>query len=237
MINIALIEDDPVHRELIATVLEKAGYAVAAFGSVLEFRRRSAGDVDLILLDWQLPGESGIEFMRSLRLESEAPQVPVVFLTGTDDEQRVVEALRAGADDYLVKPARPVELIARIEAVLRRTSSTDEAPTVDFPPFKFRTEQRDVLYNGTPVKLSSREYELVWFLFQRHNRIVGRETLLRQVWRMSAEVNTRTVDTYMSRVRKRLDLNGESGWKLAAVYHHGYRLMQVDTEDPAAPAE
>ncbi len=232
MLTIGLIEDDPVHRELVTASLERAGLAVVAFGSAHEYQRRSVGEVDLILLDWQLPGQSGIEFLRVLREGEEETRMPVIFLTANGDEERVVEALNAGADDYVVKPARPAELVARVEAVLRRHAITD-APTPNaFPPFLFRPEQREVLRDGKPVVLSSREYDLLWFLFQRSGRIVGRDTLLRQVWRIASDVNTRTVDTHVSRLRKRLGLNGESGWKLTAIYHHGYRLLRVEA-DPA----
>ena len=231
MINIGLIEDDPVHRELVTVTLERAGFGVEAYGSAHEFHRRSAGDIDLILLDWQLPGESGIEFLRSLRANEETDRMPVIFLTGHGEEARVVEALHAGADDYVVKPARQAELVARVEAVLRRNQLNDAVAEVEFAPFKFRPEQRDVLLDGKPVVLSSREYDLLWFLFQRNGRIVGRDTLLKQVWRIGPEVNTRTVDTHISRLRKRLGLAGESGWKLTAIYHHGYRLLRVGAEE------
>ncbi len=231
MINLGLIEDDPVHRELVTVMLERAGFGVLSFGSVREFQRRGADNVDLILLDWQLPGESGIEFLRAMRAAESGSRLPVIFLTGHGEEERVVEALHAGADDYVVKPARPAELVARVEAVLRRNGVADAPPEVEFPPFRFRVEQRDVLLDGTPIPLSSREYDLLWFLFQRNGRIVGRETLLRQVWRIGPEVNTRTVDTHISRLRKRLGLNGDSGWKLTAIYHHGYRLLRVAGDD------
>jgi DNA-binding response OmpR family regulator len=236
MINIGLIEDDPVHRELVTVTLERAGFGVLSFGSAHEFQRRRTSDIDLILLDWQLPGESGIDFLRNLRASEDSTRLPVIFLTGHGEEERVVEALHAGADDYVVKPARQAELVARVEAVLRRNGQADAPPELDFAPFRFRPEQRDVLVNGGVVALSSREYELLWFLFQRSGRIVGRETLLRQVWRIGPEVNTRTVDTHISRLRKRLGLNGESGWRLTAIYHHGYRLQRVGSEEERAPA-
>jgi DNA-binding response OmpR family regulator len=230
MINIGVIEDDPVHSELVGVTLERAGFGVVAFGSAHEFLRRRTSDIDLILLDWQLPGDSGLDLLRALRAEETDERMPVIFLTGHGEEDKVVEALNAGADDYVVKPARPAELVARVEAVLRRRGVADVPPELDFPPFRFRPEQRDVLLNGAAVTLSSREYELLWFLFQRHGRIVGRETLLRQVWRIGPEVNTRTVDTHISRLRKRLGLNGDSGWRLAAIYHHGYRLQRMGGE-------
>jgi len=230
MINIGLIEDDPIHRALVTVTLERANFGVVSFGSAHEFNRRSVGDIDLILLDWQLPGESGIDFLRTLRAGETSTRMPVIFLTGHGEEERVVEALHAGADDYVVKPARQAELVARVEAVLRRIGLSDAPPEVDFAPFRFRPEQRDVLLHGQPMALSSREYDLLWFLFQRSGRIVGRETLLRQVWRIGPEVNTRTVDTHISRLRKRLGLGGESGWKLTAIYHHGYRLLRVGSE-------
>lgn len=228
MPRVGVIEDDPVHRELVAAVLAQAGFEVSLFGSVREFRRGDEGEVDLLLLDWRLPGESGIDFLRSLRASEQGQRLPVIFLTGLGEEESVVEGLRAGADDYLVKPARSAELVARVEALLRRQAPAEMAVVEDFPPFRFLHGQRQLLSHGEPVALSSREYELLWFLFQRAGRIVGRETLLRQVWKLGPEVNTRTVDTYVSRLRKRLGLNGESGWRLAGVYQHGYRLLRSE---------
>jgi len=235
MPRIGVIEDDPVHRELVAAVLEQAGFAVSLFGSVREFRRSDEVAMDLLLLDWQLPGESGIDFLRSLRSAEQGQRLPIIFLTGRGEEASVVEGLRAGADDYLVKPARSAELVARIEAQLRRQAPAELAVVEHFAPFRFVHAQRQLLCEGEPVALSSREYELLWFLFQRAGRIVGRDTLLREVWKLGPEVNTRTVDTYVSRLRKRLGLNGESGWRLSGVYQHGYRLLRADPVSPSDP--
>ncbi len=231
MISIGLIEDDPVHVELVTAILERAGFLVSSFRSTLEFRRRGGETVDLILLDWQLPGESGIDFLVSLTTSEVAPP-PVIFLTAHGEEERVVEGLNAGADDYLVKPVRAAELVARVQAVLRRNAVFNRDPVESYEPFEFHLEKRQALLHGEAVNLSSREYDLLLFLFQRNGRIVSREVLLRQVWRVGPDVNTRTVDTYVSRLRRRLGLNGENGWRLAGIYQHGYRLLRADIEKP-----
>ncbi|MFN7293242.1 MAG: response regulator transcription factor, partial [Lysobacteraceae bacterium] len=172
----------------------------------LEFRRRMGPEsIDLLLLDWNLPGVSGLELLRELRQASSG--LPVIFLTGNDSEQDIVTGLQAGADDYIVKPARPAELVARIRSALRRSGPpTGHQVIEDADPFTFDLERRRLLLHGEPVELTDREFDLLVFLFQRRGKVVSRETLLAQVWRVGPNVATRSIDTYVSRLRKRLGL-------------------------------
>lgn len=224
---VGVIEDDPVHSEIVALVLEQAGFAAARYGSALEFRRHaSPGDFDLLLVDWDLPGESGLEFLSNIR-EAGLASVPVIFVTAMEDEARIVEALSRGADDYIVKPAKSAELVARVRTVLRRTGSGPATPTaVRFPPFEFDAASLRLTVDGGPLHLTPREFEMALFLFRRAGRIVSREALLTQVWGVSRNVDTRSIDTYASRLRKRLGLDGSSGWRLEGIYQHGYRLSR-----------
>lgn len=224
--RIAIIEDDPVHREIVDTLLRRAGFEVSPFGSTIDFRRHlGAAGVDLVLVDWELPDESGLEFLLSLRKAGNS-DLPVIFLTGREDERYVVEALGAGADDFIVKPARPAELVARVKAALRRAAPSRDVDELEFEPFVFRLRDQALLMHGKEVKLTPREFELVLYFFQRMGRLISRESLLTQVWNVGPNVATRTVDTYVSRIRKRLGLTGESGWKLEGIYQHGYRLTR-----------
>jgi DNA-binding response OmpR family regulator len=199
----------------------------------LDFRRRMGPEsIDLLLLDWNLPGVSGLDLLRELRQNNST--LPVIFLTGNDQEQDIVTGLQAGADDYIVKPARAAELVARIKSAMRRS-----APVVtgfvleDVDPFSFDLERRRLTLHGELIDLTDREFDLLVFLFQRRGKVVSRETLLSQVWRVGPNVATRSIDTYVSRLRKRLGLQGDSEWRLEGIYQHGYRLVRSSNDDPA----
>ena len=141
----------------------------------------------------------------------------------------MVRGLNAGGDDYVVKPAKQQELVARVAAVLRRFGLEDGQRRALRPAALQRRSESaaDQLSSDRDIELTPREFELAAFLFRRHGRIVSRDALLENVWNMNASVSTRTVDTHVSRLRKKLELNGEHGWRLSAVYQHGYRLEQA----------
>jgi len=227
--RIAVIEDDPVHSEIASLQLQQAGFSASCYASASEFRRHaSAGDFDLLLVDWELPGESGLDLLSQLR-EGKFDRVPVIFLTAFEDATRIVEALGRGADDYIVKPARAGELVARVRALLRRAGDVGKSAQ-HFPPFSFDTAQRNVRVDGVVTDLTPREFELALYLFRRAGRVVSREALLTQVWGLSRNVDTRSIDTFASRIRKRLRLDGSTGWRLEGIYQHGYRLSCHEPE-------
>lgn len=225
---IGFLEDDPDQSDLILHWLQQAGYKTRLFQSAAEFRRRQGVEaVDLLLLDWMLPDSSGPEVIQWIRSSANA-DLPVIFLTARNSESDMVRGLNAGGDDYVVKPAKQHELIARVAAVLRRIGIENvERGQFDLPPYNVDIRRRRISWDGKDVELTPREFELATFLFRRHGRIVSRDSLLENVWNMNATVSTRTVDTHVSRLRKKLELNGEQGWRLAAVYQHGYRLEQI----------
>jgi len=225
---VGLLEDDADQAAMVAHWLEEAGYTVRQFRTASEFRRRQGGEViDLLLLDWILPDTPGIEVLGWIRSSANS-RLPVIFLTAKDAEEDLERALASGGDDYVVKPAKKRELLARVNALLRRHGANggDEGQ-IDLPPYRVDTERRRVSIHGREIELTQREFDLANFLFRRQGRIVGRDALLENVWNLSSAVSTRTVDTHVSRLRKKLDLNGENGWRLAAIYQHGYRLEQV----------
>lgn len=225
---IGFLEDDPDQSDLILGWLESAGYRTRLFQSAAEFRRRQGSEaVDLLLLDWMLPDSTGLEVVEWIRSSANAG-LPVIFLTARASEADMVRGLNAGGDDYVCKPAKQQELIARVAALLRRNGiDGTESGQYDLAPYRVDTRRRKICYDDREVELTPREFELATFLFRRHGRIVSRDALLENVWNMNASVSTRTVDTHVSRLRKKLDLNGEYGWRLAAVYQHGYRLEQT----------
>jgi DNA-binding response OmpR family regulator len=227
---VGLLEDDRDQAELYRAWLEQAGFLVRAYAEVKDFRRRlGAESIDLLLLDWNLGEGSGLDLLEWLRQSAHA-RLPVIFLTARTAEEDIVSGLKAGADDYVVKPAKASELIARIQTVLRRSgvantpSGGGGAWVEEVLPYKFDLDKRSVTLNGELIELTDREFDLASYLFRRHGRIVSRAALLENVWNLGGDVNTRTVDTHVSRLRKKMALTGESGWVLSAVYQHGYRL-------------
>jgi len=225
---VGLLEDDADQAAVVGLWLEESGYAVRMFRTAAEFRRRQGSEsIDLLLLDWILPDTAGIDVIAWIRSSANS-RLPVIFLTARGAEEDLVRALASGGDDYIVKPAKRSELLARVNALLRRHGADGEnAGQFDLPPYRIDPTRRRISINGREIELTQREFDLASFLFRRQGRIVGRDALLENVWNMSGAVSTRTVDTHVSRLRKKLDLNGENGWRLAAVYQHGYRLEQV----------
>lgn len=224
---IGLLEDDEDQRRLLEHWLVQAGYTVRCYPSGSEFRRRQGPiSIDLLILDWNMPEESGMSVLRALR--DAGSMLPVLFLTARTSEEDIVAALREGADDYVSKPARQSELLARVEALLRRTHLQMESPVdEDLEPYRIDSVRRRVELDGEEVPLTDREFDLVLFLFRRRGRVVSRETLLESIWNIRGDVATRTVDTHVSRLRKKLGLTGNHGWRLNAVYQHGYRLERT----------
>lgn len=225
---VGLLEDDADQAALVGQWLEESGYTVRVFRTAAEFRRRQGGEViDLLLLDWMLPDTAGIEVIGWIRASANS-RLPVIFLTARGAEEDLVRALASGGDDYVVKPAKQRELLARVNALLRRHGGNGENDAqLDLPPYRIDAQRRRISLNGRDIDLTQREFDLANFLFRRQGRIVGRDALLQNVWNVSTAVSTRTVDTHVSRLRKKLDLNGGNGWRLAAIYQHGYRLEQV----------
>lgn len=225
---VGLLEDDPDMAVLVSVWLEEAGYTVRGYRSINEYRRRQGTEaIDLLLLDWMLPDGTGIEVIGFVRASSNR-QLPVIFLTARGAEEDIVRALGSGGDDYIVKPPKQRELLARVNAALRRVGSKGEAEeTFDLSPYSIDEKRRRVSLAGLDIEVTQREFDLASFLFRRHSRVISREALLENVWNVSGAVSTRTVDTHISRLRKKLALNGDNGWRLSAIYQHGYRLESV----------
>lgn len=225
--RIALLEDDPDQAALVKLWLTDAGHEVVHFpnGEALLGELRQAR-FDLFVLDWLLPAMSGVDVLRALRAQGIA--LPVLFLTQYDNEEKVVEALEAGADDYVAKPALRSVFVARVKALLRR-SGGDAPAEVEFGQYRTDSANRTMVVAGAPVVLTEREFELAKYLLARFGKVVTRADLLKNVWRITAEgLETRTIDTHMSKLRKKLKLDGAHGIRLTSIYNHGYRLEAVD---------
>lgn len=229
--KIFVLEDDPDQAALIELWLQEAQHDCHVFDSGRTFIREIPHDVpDLVILDWNVPGLSGLEVMQWLK-SSEFQKIPILFATTRATEQDVVQALEEGADDYLIKPLRGEELKARITAISRRNRKHPQK--MDTSPYEFEDSSLKISFGSrqNEVKLTIKEYQLAKYFFRYPNRIVSRDKLLESIWTKSASVSTRTVDTHVSRLRKKLQLDGSLGWKLISVYHQGYKLIQIDNTE------
>lgn len=225
--KVALLEDEPYQARLIQTLLEMADYQCDHFESGEAFLDGvMASDYDLYILDWELPGISGMDVLRHIRQELRW-EMPVLFTTSRDDKEDIVSALQLGADDYMIKPIDHKELLARIAALARRLKATPVDNHVQrFGQFEIDTRERKITCDDAPVELTAKEFDLTVCFFNDIGHILTREELLERVWGINADVTTRTVDTHVSRLRKKLGLIPEKGWQLLSIYHHGYRLVQ-----------
>lgn len=225
--RIALLEDEPEQAQRIQSILVERGHHCDPFqtgqsflGAVLH---RS---YDLMILDWQIPDMTGIEALEQVRAQLNWA-IPAIFLTQRDSETDIVRALDAGADDYLAKPARAAELVARINALARRSNPETDKELLVYGPFEVNTHQRSISLHGEPLTLTDKDFDLTLFLFQNQGRLLTREILLERVWGLTRDINTRTVDTHMSRLRRRLGLNPENGFRIKTIYQRGYRLEAI----------
>lgn len=228
--RIVLLEDDRDQAELLTAWLEEGGHQCTVFHDGKAFIRAYSKDsFDLVMLDWMVPEANGMQVLRHLR-ENLDPKVPVVFITQRDSEKDVVEALEAGADDYMTKPVRPAETLARVSAIARRMGlgERNTAELYELDPFTIDTRTRVVTAHGKAIDMTQKEYELTVFMFRNLGRVISRGHLLEMVWGTSAKINTRTVDTHVSRLRSKLALDDEPGWSLTSVYRHGYRLEKLE---------
>lgn len=230
----ALLEDEALQRDMLTAWLSEAGHDVHGFATAGEFMRiASRESFDFFLLDSMLPDQSGRHVLRWLR-EERRNETPAVFVTALDSEDEVVAALSGGADDYIVKPVRRAELLARIEAVLRRGRVQGTAEVLEFGSYRFDIAHRVASLGGKPVELTDKEFDLALFLFRNLGRLLSRGHLLEAVWGRTAAVATRTVDTHVSRVRTKLELRPEHGFRLVPAYNFGYRLERMDDDADAA---
>ncbi len=222
--RVLIVEDEPDIRELLVFHLEREGYHVTQCRNGAEALRVARSTrPDLILLDLMLPEMDGLEVCRRLRQDPATQAVPVVMLTARGDEVDRVLGLELGADDYVVKPFSPRELVARIRAVLRRTHPAPGAAPLTVGRLTIDPAAHTVAVGGVAVSLTRREFDLLRALVEARGRVLSREFLLDHVWgyTAAAEIESRTVDVHVRRLRQKL---GAEGQRIGTVTGVGYRL-------------
>jgi two-component system, OmpR family, response regulator RegX3 len=225
--HIAIAEDDEEQAALLALWLSEAQHTCKAYVSVASYiDALKAERFDLLLIDWMLPDGTGADTINWVR-QNLGWEVPVIVVTARDDEETVCTALKAGADDYIVKPPKPKELVARLQAIARRVSPGG-LPVLRLGAFEVDVSHHKLSLDGAQVTLTQKEFDLAVYLFQSPGKLLSRDHLLNKIWGINAEVDTRTVDTHVSRLRKKLKLDGSKGWRLVPIYGYGYRFDRAD---------
>lgn len=220
--RILIVEDEPAIAELIAINLTHGGFLpVIAGDSVAAQRELDAVLPDAILLDWMLPGQSGLALARHLRKEARTKAIPILMLTARGDEPDKVAGLDAGADDYITKPFSTQELLARIRAVLRRRAPESVNDSVTVGELLLDAGTHRISYQGQELKLGPTEFKLLHYLMKHAERVHSRSTLLDKVWGDHVFIEERTVDVHVKRLREAL---GAAGAMVETVRGAGYRL-------------
>ena len=225
--TILVVEDEPAIQELIAAALQHAGHRVMrAFSAEEAAGLVNATLPDMALIDWMLPGMSGIQYARRLRGDERTRDLPIILLTARGEEQDKVAGLEAGADDYLTKPFSPRELVARIKAVLRRRAPQMTEDCVEVEGLRVDPATHRVTGNGRPLELGPTEFRLLHFFMTHPERVFNRTLLLDQVWGDHVFVEERTVDVHIRRLRAVLEATGHDRL-IQTVRGSGYRFSAL----------
>ncbi|WP_159628425.1 response regulator transcription factor [Massilia puerhi] len=226
--KIAVLEQDRPQADLICQVLSAAGHSCQSYDSARELLAQLRKDsADMLVMDWNVPDMDGVEVLRRAK-EKLASAAPTIFLVGNNAEDDIIAGVTAGADDYLVKPLRRGELVARVSALLRRAyPSQNSAEQLQFGPYTFETRPGRLLKDGSVIDVTQKEFSLALLFFRNIGRPLSRAYIHESVWVRENDVPSRTMDTHVSRVRNKLHLRPENGFRLVPVYSYGYRLEKL----------
>ena len=220
--TIMVVDDDPNIANLVKLYLEKEGYTVqiqsTGDGALAAF---TANPPSLVLLDLMLPGMDGWQVCRAIRQQS---NIPIIMLSAKDETFDKVLGLELGADDYITKPFEGKELVARIKAVLRRTSAQDSTGVLSFPGLSISIDKYEVRFQGNVIEMPPKELEVLYFLASHQNRVFTREQLLEQVWGFEFFGDSLTVDVHIKRLREKLTDTESLGWQIRTVWGVGYKF-------------
>lgn len=222
------VEDDELQRQLVKKWLDLMGLQSQSYENTESFYRADIKNASCFIFDWELPDGSGLELLEGLRKQGNT--TPVLFATLRDSEADIVAALEAGADDYVAKPIRQHEFTARLNAILRRVDLNEEPSDnhiEHYGPYRVDMENENLSLDGEVLSLTNKEFLIAVYFFRHKDEIVSREDIMKKIWKKSFDFGSRTIDTHISRVRSKLKLDGDNGWKLCSIYLHGYRLRHI----------
>lgn len=226
--KIIVLDSDRSQADLICQVLTTAGHACLAYGSGKELLAQLRKDnCDMLILEWQVADMAAGELVR--RAREKLPDVaPVLFMTNSSGEDDIVAGLEAGASDYMLKPLRRSELVTRTQALLRRAyPAQNGAEQLQFGQYLFETRPGRLMMNGIVLDVTHKEFHLALLFFRNIGRPLSRAYIHEAVWVRETELPSRTMDTHVSRVRNKLHLKPENGFRLVPVYSYGYRLEKL----------
>ncbi|MBC8951620.1 phosphate regulon transcriptional regulator PhoB [Xenorhabdus sp. PB62.4] len=222
--RILVVEDEVPIREMVCFVLEQNGYQPVEAGDYdTAIRRLSEPYPDLVLLDWMLPGGSGVQIIKQIKRDNNTRAIPVIMVTARSEEEDRVRGLDVGADDYITKPFSPKELIARVKAVLRRISPMEAEDVIDMNGLILDPVSHRVSSQGQDLEMGPTEFKLLHFFMTHPERVYSREQLLNYVWGTNVYVEDRTVDVHIRRLRKALEI-GKHDKMVQTVRGTGYRF-------------
>ena len=227
-LRVAIVDDDPAQAELLSHWLRRGGHQSHAFDrGATVIHALSQNSFDVLVLDWHLRDISGAELLRRIRGGAQS-SLPVLFASVRGRQEDVVSALRQGADDYMIKPVRYLEFIARLEAIARRgRRQTEQTEVLKLDAYHVDGVSRTLMRDGRPVDLTGKDFDLSALFLRNVGQLLSRRHICERVWGHSGVVTSRTLDTHVSRVRHKLGFVPENGWRLAAKYGYGYRLQQL----------
>lgn len=232
--KIMVVDDESDVTDLVAYHLKAKGYQVETINDP----NRSIGTArsfvpDLVILDVMMPDLNGIQICRMLRADPKLRRVPVIFLTAKAEEGDRIQGLETGADDYISKPFSPKELVLRVQTILRRLGENPPEPPkrLQVGGIVIEAERHEVVVNGKPVELTATEFKLLHLLMERRGRVQTREHLLINVWNYETEIETRTVDTHVRRLREKLGT--EADW-IETIRGVGYRIAERRAQEPSS---
>ena len=227
--RIAIADDDPENVAFLSEIVEDMGHISVGFSdgnAVLNALLRDT--FDLVILDWMMPGQDGMTLLGKIR-DSVESAPPILMMTARSAKQDVADALNAGADDYVTKPEDRQVVAARIAALLRRHSAAANFdPVATYGIYTLDRIAQTVRFQGQEVTLTAKEFDLADLMFRNLDRTLSRAYIMETIWRTNATLTTRTLDMHISRVRSKLELRPENGFRIFTVFGYGYRLESLN---------
>jgi len=222
--RILIVEDEPAIREMVGVALSRADFELTEAGNATDALISISDDIpDLILLDWMLPGSSGLDFARRIKKDELTQHIPIIMLTARGEETDKITGLDTGADDYITKPFSPRELVARIKAVMRRSAPQSESEIIEADGLRLDLAGHRVTVNDNILEIGPTEYKMLYFFMSHPERVYSRSQLLDRIWGSNVYVEERTVDVHIRRLRKLLSKHGHDRF-IQTVRGAGYRF-------------